>query len=491
MPKSTEPKHILPFGYRVNEGLDVNLGEFGLINAVGDGNCGPRAIIQSLLIRGVIGGPEVRRTVLDFLHGLFERQKNELDSRGRNLYGCVLRHQSREKNLQTNSCVLVKDQLCYKGFDGISTRYPIQDRSAFEKIINSIGDFKCFTELSIDSPSTIRLTYAELNGLIGVDIDPKNEDQMRSRVGAFLRNYSTMEPSGLRQLVEDYFGDQDDPYSRAAHDDVIYVLAGCLRFDIRAAISQTPENYLAVGGLSEENSMCTHEQALQSLGQLQRDLDFNDIVGYLAEHHIRCTLHRRVSSTRAMEPLVNSDELIMLLPNPERFRDKSACIDISIFRSAAHFMSLLFKEKDCALPRERKFTGRYTFDAQLEILKNRAAQLRQDSYFSEADAADLLYINITAKATEFFDSPGISEVVFKEYCEDHINTARSVLDRFGLNEILGNLALAILGLGVGYAALCLINRVVTGHFLFFRRDAAKEIDQLQDKISKVHVLSGP
>ena len=45
---------------------------------IGDGNCGPRAIIQSLLLEG-LAYPQHKQFVCNFLRGIYQRNK------GRNL----------------------------------------------------------------------------------------------------------------------------------------------------------------------------------------------------------------------------------------------------------------------------------------------------------------------------------------------------------------------------------------------------------------------
>ena len=61
--------------------------KIGVINAVGDGNCGPRAILQSLLIQGVVKGGETQQFVFNYLEGLYDRQRETIDPNGKDLYG--------------------------------------------------------------------------------------------------------------------------------------------------------------------------------------------------------------------------------------------------------------------------------------------------------------------------------------------------------------------------------------------------------------------
>ena len=78
---------------------------------------------------------------------------------------------------------------------------------------------------------------------------------------------------------------------------------------------------------------------------------------------------------------------------------------------------------------------------------------------------------------------------FKTACFAAIDRARPYLDPLDWNGVLGNLALAILGLGVVYAAAGLINRAVTGDFLFFR--PTDRTEALKNNITSQEGLDRP
>lgn len=125
--------------------------EIGVINAVGDNNCGPRAVIQSMLIQGILKGGETQAFVHQYLSQIYEQQ-----SAG-------------------------KDRLGVGLFD--------------------------LTEHNILS-----------------------EEDIRSSVECFLADYRTMKSDNLDKLIHEYFG-ITMPFL-AVYDYVIYVLAGCFRFDL-------------------------------------------------------------------------------------------------------------------------------------------------------------------------------------------------------------------------------------------------------------------
>lgn len=79
---------------------------------------------------------------------------------------------------------------------------------------------------------------------------------------------------------------------------------------------------------------------------------------------------------------------------------------------------------------------------------------------------------------------------FKNKCTEAIEVARPKLEKHrGWKQVLGNLALAVVGVGVLYVIAVLINKAVTGNFLFFKTDSANKIDQLEQSISSVQILN--
>ncbi|MES2998804.1 MAG: hypothetical protein V4700_05750 [Pseudomonadota bacterium] len=62
----TSKEEVFPF---------QDIGEVGVVNARGDGNCGPRAIIQSLLLQGVLHNK--KEFVIDFIKGIVTRVKEK------------------------------------------------------------------------------------------------------------------------------------------------------------------------------------------------------------------------------------------------------------------------------------------------------------------------------------------------------------------------------------------------------------------------------
>ena len=102
---------------------------------------------------------------------------------------------------------------------------------------------------------------------------------------------------------------------------------------------------------------------------------------------------------------------------------------------------------------------------QLANFKQKAEQLKRNNQVATADIAIKLHDIITQQLDDLLKNK-IDKNKFRQTCDDAIKNARPVLDKFGCKELLINLGLAILGLGVIYAVACSINKAVTGHFLF-------------------------
>lgn len=79
-----------------------------------------------------------------------------------------------------------------------------------------------------------------------------------------------------------------------------------------------------------------------------------------------------------------------------------------------------------------------------------------------------------------------SRNTFVTRCLVSMNKVRSELETHrGWKQILGNLALALAGLLVGYALAVAVNKYTTGRYLFFRTDAAQKLDTLENTLRPV------
>ena len=122
-----------------------------------------------------------------------------------------------------------------------------------------------------------------------------------------------------------------------------------------------------------------------------------------------------------------------------------------------------------------------------EQLKNitgevRPAKLRRD--FSAANSLVGLEAAIRLALNKLKKNKTSSQYdTFQTDCFAAIDRARPYLDPLDWKGVLGNLALAILGLGVVYAAAGLINLAVTGDFLFFR--PKEKTNGLKEKINNI------
>jgi len=132
-----------------------------------------------------------------------------------------------------------------------------------------------------------------------------------------------------------------------------------------------------------------------------------------------------------------------------------------------------------------------SFLVQLREIKTKEEKLRKNHHPKAADAALLLYKTVYKEAYMFFNNhENNDEKKFEEFknkCSKAIETAHKELDKHrGWKQILGNLALAVIGLGVLYAGAVVVNKAVTGNYLFFNKtDSANKVDKLEAALRAV------
>ncbi len=129
------------------------------------------------------------------------------------------------------------------------------------------------------------------------------------------------------------------------------------------------------------------------------------------------------------------------------------------------------------------------FDAQMALIDGKRQELLNNQHVLAADAAELLHFKIATNFEDFLQHK-IDHETFNTNCSDAMIEARVELEQHrGWKGFLGNLALAIFGLGVFYAAAALVNKAVNGNFLFFRTDSANKVDQLAKAIDAMAPVS--
>ena len=74
---------------------------------------------------------------------------------------------------------------------------------------------------------------------------------------------------------------------------------------------------------------------------------------------------------------------------------------------------------------------------------------------------------------------------FKTTCDEILQKERPELEQHrGWKKFLGNLGLFIAGLGIIFLVATIINKAITGKFLFFSTNSATKIDAIEDVIKK-------
>lgn len=127
---------------------------------------------------------------------------------------------------------------------------------------------------------------------------------------------------------------------------------------------------------------------------------------------------------------------------------------------------------------------RTQFESHLGIINEKAGQLKKRGHGKAYDAANVLHAAFDQLKDQYCGGV-INHLVFQEQSKQVIATARSELEKHrGWKEVLVNIALSILGLGIGYLAVC----AYKGSFFTVNTDSANKLDDLQHTIDTANVI---
>lgn len=120
----------------------------------------------------------------------------------------------------------------------------------------------------------------------------------------------------------------------------------------------------------------------------------------------------------------------------------------------------------------------------------RLSQQDRPKYGKKAQVAKDLYDNLKKHTDTYFNNAENVDNYnqFKTDSLKAIDRARPALANRSFTKILGNIVLAIVGLGVFYAAACLINRRRTGNFTFFNSSIEQSVNSVE---KRVNAIKGP
>ena len=122
---------------------------------------------------------------------------------------------------------------------------------------------------------------------------------------------------------------------------------------------------------------------------------------------------------------------------------------------------------------------------QLNTIKIKAETLRKDGHIEAAGHADKLWTTIKIESEKYFNKT-IDKDAFRTACITQIDEARKVLGvHRGWKQVLGNVGLALAGLGIGYVVAGYLNKKSTGNFMFFGPEFPKRLDVLEDTITQL------
>ena len=131
--------------------------------------------------------------------------------------------------------------------------------------------------------------------------------------------------------------------------------------------------------------------------------------------------------------------------------------------------------------------NKVAFNEQLLILQKKSEELIKAGHQKAGDAALELYNTLLSTSEQYFDGK-LDKQSFKTACDQAMAPARRELEKHrGWKEFLGNLALAIAGLGIGYLVAGVINKAVTGRFCLYQpqTDSAKKLDAIEEVTNKL------
>lgn len=124
---------------------------------------------------------------------------------------------------------------------------------------------------------------------------------------------------------------------------------------------------------------------------------------------------------------------------------------------------------------------------QLLLLKEKIHDFNKRGETKASDTANTLFSGLFNESIAYFSSTGYEKnniSLFNDNCNRLLETARPTLEKHrGCKQILGNIGLAIGGIGVFYLAAAMVKWAATGKFLFFSTDTEKIMDDIKKNIN--------
>lgn len=128
------------------------------------------------------------------------------------------------------------------------------------------------------------------------------------------------------------------------------------------------------------------------------------------------------------------------------------------------------------------------FNQKLHELFSKARELKSRKEQNASRAAFMLHRDLQNASKKYFATPSPQAYeTFKALCEPLLREAHKTLDQHrGFENLLLNIAVLVLGLGVGYVAALVINHHLRGNcFSFFKTDSHILVDSIEDSIPQL------
>ena len=160
---------------------------------------------------------------------------------------------------------------------------------------------------------------------------------------------------------------------------------------------------------------------------------------------------------------------------------RTSCPQFTISPSVGQVGALDF---EASFKQAMSFPSRkHTFVNSLTAIQTKATELLERKNVIAANAAQELYDTLTLASDAYFNNPNADTYQeFKTAAQVAIDEAAKTLDEHrGWKQILGNIMLAIIGLGVFYLVAVAIN----GGLFFNKTDSRKKLDTLQQAVEQI------
>jgi effector protein B len=204
---------------------------------------------------------------------------------------------------------------------------------------------------------------------------------------------------------------------------------------------------------------------------------------------------QHIKTQKALEEQLSSlnNEVACLLKEQEQYKSTVTHLQQIIQSSAdaqKNYEKMLKHTKNISFSRLARMAP---ILLQIQGIENKADELEERGEKEACKEARLLAARLRGDIKKYSKNKEHNEATalnhFKLQAAQHISLSKIVLGshRETWKYILANITLGVFLVGVGYAAAVLINKQVTGNYMFFNKTASvKQVEQLEERISLIN-----